>query len=813
MPENCFHCGLPVPDDVGEQFKVTIQNHEEAMCCAGCQAVAQAIVDSGMESYYQFRTDKAPTGKELVPEFLTQIKAYDIPAVQDRFVTVDEGDVSQVSLILEGITCAACIWLNEQYLSSLPGVIKVQINYTSHRARIRWDHTKISLSEIIEAVSRIGYLAHPYDPKRQQAVVEQERKNLLRRIGVAGLLGMQVMTLAVALYTGSWWGMEPQFEVFFEWASLIFTIPVLLYAAQPFFKNAISDLKRRTVGMDVPISLGISIAFLASVWSTIVRHGEVYFDSVVMFTFFVLIARYFELVARRHTSEATDAMVRLIPAVATRLTGSAGRYIEEIIAVAELKIDDLVLVKPGENIPADGVIESGQSSVDESLLTGESLPVSREVGDDVIGGSINMHSPIHVRIKKVGQGTLLSTILDMLDQANSEKPGISMLADRIAGKFVLGILFLAAIVSIYWWQQGVENWIAITVSVLVVTCPCALSLATPVAMSAATGRLTQIGLLTIKGHSIETLTQVDHFIFDKTGTLTEGKMKLIHIDAVGGISSNEALYVAAALESSSEHPIARAITRALGEEKVHAATNIENIPGKGITGYIDGQQWWLGNRDYIEASARIDQSAFSQGIMKDDFSSEIWLASDGELCARLLIGDQIRVGAGALIKNIQISGREVSVISGDNELAVKSLADMLDVDSWQSQALPEDKLDTISRLQQEGKVVAMVGDGVNDAPVLARAQVSIAMGSGTQLASVSSDMVLLSDRLEHLIDGLAISSKAMRIVKQNISWALFYNIGAVPAAAMGFVPPWLAAIGMSTSSLIVVGNSMRLLRR
>ena len=814
MTANCFHCGLPVPVDMADKFKVKIQHNEQAMCCAGCQAVAQLIVDSGMESYYRFRTGMAPTGRTPVPEFLAQIRTYDIPAVQERFVTHDEDDISEVSIILEGITCAACIWLNEQYLSGLPGVIRVRINYASHRARIRWYHSRITLSEIIEAVSRIGYLAHPYDPQRQQAVLEQERQGLLRRLGIAGLLGMQVMILAVALYTGNWWGMEPRIEVFFEWASLLFTLPVLLYAARPFYSNALADLRRRSVGMDVPVSLGILTAFLASVWATVIQQGEVYFDSVVMFVFFLLVARYFELIARRRSSSVTDAMVHLVPAVATRITLENNRRTEHTIAVADLQYNDLIQVKAGQNIPVDGILEDGQSSIDESLLTGESLPVQRTVGDEVIAGSINMRNPILIRVKKAGQGTLLSTILDMLEQAQSERPAISRMADRIAGRFISGILIIAAIVSIYWWHQGVEDWIAITVAVLVVTCPCALSLATPVAMSAATGRLTQLGLLVVKGHSIETLARADHFIFDKTGTLTEGKMKLIDCIPLAAIDRQTCLGMAAAIEAASEHPIANAITTAAGGHKLPLAEKIENHPGRGMSGIIDGQHWYLGNREFIKQSAGLDSQAFETiRPAGHPSASEVWLARRGQLYALLLTGDQPRAGAAALIAKIRAMGRRISIISGDNEAAVKALAANLGIHTWRAQALPQDKLSAISDYQQQGEVVAMTGDGINDAPVLARAQISIAMGGGTQLASVNSDMILLSDRLEHLIDGLDIATRAMRIVKQNIAWALLYNIGTVPAAAMGYIPPWLAAIGMSASSLIVVGNSMRLLRK
>jgi len=805
MSNNCFHCHLPIsPSD---HFIVRISSVDQSMCCAGCQAVAQAIVDSGMESYYQHRTESAPTGKELVPEFLQQIKAYDIPDVQERFITHQDDDMSEVSLVLEGITCAACVWLNEKYLSSLEGVTNVQINYTNHRARIRWDNKLIQLSEIIGAVSRIGYLAHPYDPARQQAVIENERKNLLRRIGVAGLFGMQVMTMSVALYTGDWWGIDPDFKVFFEWASLIFTVPVLIYSANPFYKNAFNDLKRRTVGMDVPVTLGMSVAFIASVWSTITQQSDVYFDSVVMFTFFLLVARYFELIARRHASDVTDAMAQLIPAVATKII----EHEEIITPVAELKANDVVLVKPGETIPADGEIIEGISRIDESLLTGESLTIQRTIDADVFGGSINMVSPIKVRVKKVGQGTLLSNILDLLDQAMAEKPSISKFADKVALYFVSAILTLATMVAVFWWSQGDANWIAITVSVLVVTCPCALSLATPVALSAGSGRLTQMGLLTVKGHSIETLSKVNHFVFDKTGTLTEGKMHLVSCDAYAAYDAQECIKVAAMLESGSEHPIAQAIRNEIENVDDSIVLNIENHPGQGISGTINKEKWLLGNADFIQSKTSIVLTDLEESS-ETTAATVIWLVKENELCARMLIGDQLRVGAKVLIHSIQENKHQVSILSGDNQAAVSNLANSLNISHWFAQMKPENKLELITQFQKEGDIVAMIGDGVNDAPVLAQAQLSIAMGSGTQLASVSSDMILLSDRLEHLVDAISVSKKTMRIIKQNIGWALLYNICAIPAAAMGFIPPWLAAIGMSLSSLIVVGNSLRLLK-
>lgn len=775
------------------------------MCCVGCQAVAQAIVDTGMAGYYQYRTQRALTGKELVPQFLKQIKSYDIPAVQDRFVRRGDDSLSEAFLILEGITCAACVWLNERYLSSLTGIVDVQINYANHRARIKWDDRQIQLSHIIEAVSRIGYLAHPYDPQRQQEIMERERKNLLRRIGIAGVLGMQVMVLAVALYTGGWWGMEDDFQLFFRYISLLFVVPVVVYAAGPFFVNAWSDIKRRTAGMDVPVSLGIGIAFIASVWATVSQRGEVYFDSIVMFTFFLLVARYFEFVARRYASETTDTMARLQPAVATLLSADNK---ETVVAIADLMVRDHLLVRPGESVPVDGVVVAGETSVDESLLTGESLPVDKTIDSEVIGGSINIASQVTMRVTRVGQDMVLSTILDILDRAAAEKPAILRFGDRVASRFVIIVLLLAVMVAIYWWFQGESAWIAITVSVLVVTCPCALSLATPAAMSAATGRLAQLGLLTMKGHSIETLAQVDHFVFDKTGTLTEGRMQLSNVERLhDDYDEDRLLEIAAALEFGSEHPIAKAITQAIDDNRV-VADEVTNQSGLGVSGKINGQRWYLGSLAFIAAvlpkhdvSAKIDAK-----------SSVVWLANEQYLVGRLSFTDRLRAGANPLIQALQRQQSEVSIVSGDSEIAVQSLASELGVSQFRSGVLPVNKLQYVSQLQRQGKVVAMIGDGVNDAPVLAKAQVSIAMGGGTQLASVNADMVLLSDRLEHLIDALAVSRKAMGIVRQNIVWALVYNFCAVLAAAMGYVPPWLAAVGMSASSLVVIGNSLRVLR-
>ena len=805
----CFHCGLPVP--VGSLYKVTIQNAEREMCCPGCKAVAEAIVAGGMEDYYQYRTERAEQGKELVPEFLQQSLAYDLDAVQESFVRQhksNSGDIREADLILEGITCAACIWLNEQHISALSGVKSIVINYSTHRARLEWDNDQIKLSDILEAITRIGYLAHPYDPSRQQQLFEDERKQQIRRLGLAAVLGMQVMMIAVALYLGDFFGMEAQYEKFFYWISLGLTLPVMLYSAQPFFRTAIRDLKRGQAGMDVPVSIGISVAFAGSIWSTFNGYGEVYYDSVVMFVFFLLTGRYFELVARKKSAENADALVHSTPAVATRIEND----LESMVTVAELKLADIVRVKPGETFPADGIVIEGRSSVDESLLTGESMPVPVTVNANVIGGSININSPLLVKVDKLGQDTVLSGVLRLLERAQTEKPTITRLADKTAAWFVLAVLIIAVSVAFYWSGHEGANWLPVTIAVLVVTCPCALSLATPTAVTAATSRLTSHGLLTTRGHALETLARATHFIFDKTGTLTEGKLELQAVECLSDISKQDCLNFAAALEVSSEHPVAKAICRAV-ENNSKVAADIINTPGAGLSGNVDAQQLWLGTPLYIKENTGITVAEDKLTSLRSKGYTVVVLADKDQCYALFALGDRLRAGATELISALKTSGSKVLLLSGDHRQTVEAIANKTGIDDWQAECLPVDKLSALKALQKQGAVVAMVGDGINDAPVLAAAQVSIAMASGTQLAAASADMLLLSTDLSSIDFGRRIAKRMLSIIRQNITWAIAYNAIALPAAAMGYVAPWMAAIGMSASSLIVVGNALRLLRK
>jgi len=808
-PLICFHCGLPVP--AGADFSVSLFDVPQPMCCRGCEAVAQAIVNAGLDDYYKHRTAAAPTAREVVPEFLRQAALYDHPEVQKSFVQVTDAHVREAALILEGITCAACVWLNERHLSRLPGVLSVHINYATHRARVKWDEQKIHLSAILTAISHIGYLAHPYDPGRSQQLLEAERKQLLRRLGVAGALTMQVMLLAEALYVGGWTGTETQYRDFFQWTSLLLTLPVLLYSAQPFFQSAWRDLKQGRTGMDVPVSLGMVTAFAASVWTTFTGQGVVYYDSVTMFAFFLLTGRYFELRARSRAAEASETLVHATPAMATRL--NAGGDESEIIPVAQLCPGDRVMIRPGDTIPADGIVLEGRSSVDESLLTGESRPITKNPGQSLIGGSINIESVLMARIEKTGPDTVLSAILRLLDRASAEKPRLAQLADRAAAWFVAALLLLTAVVAFYWWRHDPAQLLPITIAVLVVTCPCALSLATPTALTAATGRLTQLGILTTRGHALEVLARATHFVFDKTGTLTLGRLRLLHTRTFSEAGAQDCLHIAAALERHSEHPVARALTETLGKAGSPQTSDIINTPGAGIQGRVSGKEYYLGTPDFVATQTRIAApEAILQDLRRKGATLAV-LANPEHWLAVFTLGDELRPGARELITELKRQGKSVWLLTGDHEQAARHIAHELDITELAWDLKPGDKLEKIRALQQQGAIVAMVGDGVNDAPVLAAAQVSIAMGNGAPIAATTADMILLSSQLDRLVQGLDVARRTLHIIRQNLVWALGYNLVAVPAAVMGYVPPWLAAIGMSASSLLVVVNALRLTRR
>lgn len=803
---SCFHCGLAVP--TGSHWSVVIDGVQQPMCCPGCEAVAQAIVDNKLEAYYRQRTAKAPSGRDLVPDELQSLSLYDLAEVQQSFVK-PVGSMMEASLILEGIQCAACIWLNENHIRRLPGVISANINYATHRARVQWDPQRIKLSDILGAIQHIGYRAHPYDPDKQQLLLEQERKTYIKRLGLAGVLGMQVMVLAVAMYLGDWSGMEQGFRNFFTWISLLLTLPILLYSAHPFFLGAFRDLSRLHAGMDVPVSIGILLAFSGSAWSTWNGSGHVYYDSVAMFVFFLLTARYFEMVARKKSAETTETLIEAQPAMARRFNAETGG--EEWISQASIRVGNLLRVRPGESLAADGRITDGRSSVDESLLTGEHEPLVREVGDEVIAGSINIDSPIIFKVTCTGDQTVLASIQQMMEQAQAAKPPIAQLADRAAGWFVSIVLLFAVAVATWWLYHDPARWLAVTVSVLVVTCPCALSLATPTALTAATGALTRLGVIPATANAIERLAHADTMVFDKTGTLTVGRPVLVNTWTVDDVDAGYALTVAMALEQHSEHPVAHALRRN-GIATSITARNIEQITAAGVRGEIKGESYFIGHLDFISRHCPGAALAAEKLLPPGCNGTLIYLSDSKRLLAAFELDDTLRADAEAAINLLRSSSLDMLLLSGDHARSVRRVAETLGIADFYAGQTPGDKLEKIRQLQRAGASVAMVGDGINDAPVLAAADVSLAMGSGAQLATSKADFVLINDRLTALATAKQLTQKTLRIVRQNISWAILYNMVALPLAAAGWIAPWAAAIGMSASSLLVVANALRLTR-
>ena len=804
----CFHCGLPVAaaDQDPIRFPIHYRQAVEAACCAGCQAVAATIIESGLDSYYASREHVAGKAEPLPEQILSQLKYYDTPEMQAGFVKQEEGAVREAALILEGITCAACIWLNERHLMSLPGVLEAGINYTTHRARVRWNNDVISLSAILESIAAIGYRAHPYDPGRQDALHQKERKAAINRLWIAGLSMMQVMMYVVPVYLAGPGTISNDMLGLMRWASLVLTLPVVLYSCQPFHKGVWRDLKRHRVGMDMPVVIGVWAAFIASIEATVTGRGEVYFDSVSMFVFLLLGGRYLEGMARRRAGEAAETLIKLVPAFAHGLKHwPASRETVEI-PVAQLKVDDFVLVLPGEHFPSDGVVVEGEGHADEALMTGESRPIAKVPGEAVIGGAINLDSPIIAKVSKIGQETQLAAMVRLLDRALADKPELARIADAIAAWFVAALLIVAGAGWLWWHLHDPARALPIAVAVLVVSCPCALSLATPAALTAATGRLARAGLLVTRGHALETLAEVTDIVFDKTGTLTHGQPRLIAIHPVAG-EATEAHRLAALLEAASEHPIALAIRDGIDTAGL-VATDYGNSPGNGVAARIDGRPYRLGTPRY---AAELAGDALPPDLL--DWQADdtvVWLATEGRWLAGFALGDTVRDEAAQLLPALRQSGQyTLHMVTGDAAGPARVVGKALGIEHIKAHARPQDKLDYVQALQAANRVVLMIGDGVNDAPVLAIANVSAAIGGGADVAQAASDVVLVSG-IAALAEGLGVARQGKQVIRQNFAWALAYNLVALPLALAGFLTPWLASLGMAGSSLLVVANALRL---
>ncbi len=805
----CYHCELPITGKA--PFFAQIQGQEQPMCCAGCRAVAEMIDQSGLTKYYDFRSEAAErpeTALNLIPDELKQqMHFYDHPDVAVQFISkrVDKQGVElcDAYLIIDKITCAACVWLLENTVKRLKGVERFDINLTTHRAHLSFNPHEIKISEILIAILNLGYQGTPYDEQVEQKRLKTEWRSLLMEFGIAALFSMQVMTISVALYFGYYSGdMTDSSYQLLRWFSLFATIPCATYSSRSFYKSAYYDLKNRHLTMNVNISLAVIAGTLWSAYNTVMGVGETYYEGVTMFVFLLLGARVLETNARHKSLLISDDILKLKPNFAERLNldGSI-----ELVATNRLAVDDVLLIKPGESIPVDGVLLDEIAMVDESLLSGESLPLEKHLGDSLIGGSVNYEQPLKMRVTTVGAETVLSQMARLIDRSMSEKPKIAMLADIISTYFVIGLLIACVGTFMAWYFiDGVSQAFAVTLAVLVVSCPCALALATPSALSAGNQAIIEKGLIATRAGALETLGKVTDIVFDKTGTLTEGRLTVEKVHRFTDLSEYELMQIAATLEATSSHPIAFGFNEWLYKKKASllSVSSIENVVGRGIIGSIDDVEYKIGRLDWFNLEG-----------LEIKFDSGLWvgLGIGEQLLAAFSLLDTLKEDTESVINYLKSQGYQLHILSGDRQETVNQFNQTLQIDDVRGDLLPKDKLQYVEMLQEKGAIVAMLGDGINDGPVLAKADVSIAIGQGALLAQSTADMILMSkNHLEPLVEGLKIAKRTDKIITQNLFWALLYNIVAIPCAMTGFVLPWMAALGMSLSSLIVVGNTLRI---
>ena len=797
----CFHCGLPVP--AGSAWRVNVAGTEQAMCCPGCQAVAQSIVDNGLDDYYRNRDSYSGTGDMLVPE---ELLLYDAPEVLEQLAGTDDAGLREAVFSIEGIRCAACVWLIERRVAALPGMQAINLNVATERLHVRWDDALCKPSDILGAMRAVGYAAYPYDAVRHGEHAQRAAKTLFRQVFVAGLSMMQVMMYAVPVYMAADGDMDADMRTLMNWASLWLTMPAVFYSALPFFRGAWANLRARTLGMDVPVALGIGAAFIGSVAATTSGRGEVYFDSVTMFIFLLLCSRYLELLARRKAASALERMQHALPASAARLPGYPAGRAAEVVPAARLAAGDYLLIKPGEPVAADCTIVEGETTADLSLLTGESRPQRRGIGDALPGGAVNAGQAIIARVTAPARDSTLSTLVRLVERAGQAKPQLAQWADRVAAWFVAGLLLFAVAVFFAWqWIDPARAW-PIAVAVLVVSCPCALSMATPSALAAATDRLVRQGVLVVQPHVLETLHRVTHVVFDKTGTLTLGRPALRETTVFGAEDEQWCRRAAAALEQSSAHPLAAALAEAVGQGgAMPAAQQIVEHAGCGVEGTIAGRMLRLGSAAFVAGLA--GTPAPPSGAW-----TSVYLGAAGQWLARFELADPLREDAADVMRHFRARAKDVILLSGDQQAVTERVAAEAGIAVAHGDTLPQQKLEFVQRLQAGGAVVAMIGDGVNDAAVLRAADVSFAMGGGAALAQAHADTVLLSARLGAIVDADTAAAQTMAVVRQNLAWATVYNLTAIPAAALGWLNPWMAGIGMAASSALVVLNALRLRR-
>ncbi len=803
--EGCFHCGLPLPDD--PVFEQVIEGEPQRFCCPSCQMVCSAIFDAGLEGFY----DRTPDGEPLAPppEAPKDLALYDLDEVQAEFV----GELArerEINLLVEGIHCAACVWLIERSLDRLPGVLKVAVNLSGRRLTVRWDNERVKLSQILAHLSHIGYAAVPYDPEVAEGRLKRQNRSMLFRMAFAGFSMMNLMWVSIALYSGA---DEGEFRNLFHWVGFALATPTLLYSGWPFFHGAWTGLRRAHLTMDLPIAIGATVTYAYSLYITITQPttGEVYYDTVVNFIFVILVGRYLEAATKRQAIASTQRLLDLQPRGATVLRDGQ----EQLLPIRAVKPGDTVLVRPGDHIPADGEIIEGHSSVDESMLSGESRPVPKDVGDKVSAGTLNNDSALTVRVEATLRDTSLGRIIRLVEEAQTSKAPIQCTADRLVPWFVATTLLLATLTFAYWYTHShFEVALMAATSVLIITCPCAFGLATPMAIASAAGLGARHGILIKNGEVLETLSHIDHFVFDKTGTLTEGRMRVKAIATHGGHDEDTLLGLVAALEQFSEHSIARAIE---GEAEARdlrplQAREVVNKPGHGLKGRVGEHRLIVGTRHWLAQNgiACNDELQHTVAEWEAQAMTCVHVAIDGHEAGIIAVADRLRADARALIDSLRAAGLRLTLLSGDRRTVAEAIAEQLGGMEVIAEVLPEDKDRIIHELQQGGARVAMVGDGINDAPALIRADVGIALGSGTDVSGESADIVLMNDELDKVGLSVALSRRTLRTIHQNIGISVVYNIIMVPLAMSAVITPLVAAIAMPISSLLVIGNAARI---
>ncbi len=811
---HCFHCSLPNPP--GVEVCADIEGVRREFCCHGCKSVCEAIYAAGLEGFYKRTPEDG--GMAPPPEIPEQLALYDIDEVQEEYVDSLE-ESREINLMVEGIHCAACVWLIENSLRPMGGVEKAEVNLTSRRLKLRWNNNQVKLSKIMQRLGDVGYASVPYDPLKAEDSVKYHNRHLLYRMAFAGFAMMNLLWISISLYSGADRG---EFRQLFHWAGFALATPTLLYSGYPFYRSAWTSLKHLHLGMDLPITIGACITYLYSVYVTATGSvvGEVYYDTVVNFLFVILVGRYLEAISKRQALASTQRLLDLQPKVATVQREDG----EEIVPIRSVKIGEYVLVRPGESIPVDGRVIEGSSSVDESMLTGESEAISKTTGDVVSAGTINKNGALVIEVEGLLKNTALGRIIHLVEEAQASKAPIQRVADRIVPWFVAITLGLATLTFILWIGTDFERALMASTAVLIITCPCAFGLATPLSIAVASGLGARRGILVKNGEVLETLSSISHFVFDKTGTLTEGRMAVSSIHIAGQVwrrgeempeEVRSILSYLAAVERYSEHPVANAIMECAESAEVSLKTLAENFqsrPGFGISGVVDGHTIVAGTSNWMDQCQvqRVPGFETFQREFDRQGIATLRCAIDGKELAMLAVEDSLRADAPELIADLKREGMQLTMISGDRRHAAEALAWRLGGIEVLAEVLPEDKDKEIKKLQEGGHKVAMVGDGVNDAPAMVRSDVGIALGSGTDVSIASADIVLVGSELKDVKLASELSRRTLRTIRQNIGITFMYNVIMVPLAMAAIVTPLVAAISMPISSLLVIGNAARI---